>query len=285
MKKKLASWSPEYLKTIYELELIRLEDSELSPKEKEIFTKKIEALYRLGTHEDMKEVWSKLLSKDVVAKKYLVDKGLLAIKTPVNKEQVLVGGIHELIWLNSFATKQIAPSEKKDQLEEISKKIKELQRLIKKSGEANYENMVILENILHKKNIEYRNQMGEELKPTSFHGMKFIDGDANKDVLISSLGEEVPWIRRSQTQRLGWWAKEALELNLSEILDYYSERMGGYSKIYKNYYGQFQPKLIRGLKILMKDLYGSPLEDYVGRIASAVLNKEITKDYVRGYKR
>lgn len=285
MKKKLASWAPECLKTLYELELIRLADSELSPKQKEVFTKKIEALYRLGTHEDMKEVWGRLLSKDAVAKKYPVDKGLLAVKTPVNKEQILVGGIHELIWLNSFATKQVTPSEKKDQLGEISKKIKELQRLIKNSGEANYEDMVILENILHKKNIEYRNQMGEELKPPSFHGMKFIDGDANTDILTPALGEGAHWMRRSQTQRLGWWAKEALELNLSEILDYYSERMGGYSKIYKNYYGQFQPQLIRGLKILMKDLYGSPLEDYVGRIASAVLNKEITKDYVRGYKK
>lgn len=285
MKKKLASWSPEYLKTIYAFEMDRLEGGELTLKQKEVFAKKSEALYRLGTHQDMKEVWSKLLAKDAEVKKYPVDRGLLATKTPVNKEQVLVGGIHELIWLNSFGAKQITPSEKKEQLGEISQKIKELQRLIKKSGEANYEDMVILENILHKKNIEYRNQMGEELKPLSFHGMKFIDGDANTDILTSSLGEEIPWMRRSQTQRLGWWAKEALELNLSEILDYYSERMGGYSKIYKNYYGQFQPKLIRGLKILMKDLYGSPLEDYVGRIASAVLNKEITKDYVRGYKK
>lgn len=285
MKKKLASWAPECLKTLYELELIRLADSELSPKQKEVFTKKIEALYRLGTHEDMKEVWGKLLSKDTVAKKYPVHKDLLAVKTPVNNEQILVGGIHELIWLNSFATKQVTPSEKKDQLGEISKKIKELQRLIKKSGEANYEDMVILENILYKKNIEYRNQMGEEIKPPSFHGMKFIDGDAKTDIFTPALGEGAPWMKRSQTQRLGWWAKEALELNFSEILDYYSERMGGYSKIYKSYYGQFQPKLIRGLKILMKDLYGSPLEDYVGRIASAVLNKEITKDYVRGYKK
>jgi hypothetical protein len=34
----------------------------------------------------------------------------------------------------------------------------------------------------------------------------------------------------------------------------------------------------------MKDLYGTPLEDYVGRIATVILNKEISKDYVRGYK-
>ena len=73
-------------------------------------------------------------------------------------------------------------------------------------------------------------------------------------------------------------------MSLNEILDYYSERMGDYSKVYKTHYGQFQPKLIKGLRDLMKELYGSPLEDYVGRIASAILNKEITKDYVRGYK-
>lgn len=284
MKKNLASWSPEYLKTIYALELNRLASGELTQKQKEVFTKKIEALYRLGTHPDMKKVWGKLLARNGAVISYPVDKGLLATKIPVNKEQALVGGIHELIWLNSFATKQILPSKKKDKLGEISKKIKELQRLIKNSGEASYEDMVIIENILHKKNIEYRNQMGEELKFLSFHGMKFIAGDANTDLLASPLGEQTPWMKRSQTQRLGWWTKETLELSLTNILDYYSERMGGYSKIYKNHYGQFQPKLIRGLIVLMKDLYGSPLEDYVGGIASAILNKEIDKDYVRGYK-
>ena len=114
--------------------------------------------------------------------------------------------------------------------------------------------------------------------------MKFIDNNANTELRTLSLDEHMPWKKRSQTQRLGWWTREALALSLNDILDFYSERMGEYSKVYKDHYGQFQPKLIKGLKALMKDLYGSPLEDYVGRIASAILDKEITKDYVRGYK-
>jgi hypothetical protein len=225
-----------------------------------------------------------LLAKEAIDKKSPIDRSLLATQNLVDKEHRLIDGIHELIWLNSIGVKQSTPSEKKEQLGQISKKIKELQRLIKKSGEANYEDMVVLENILHKRNIEYRNQMGEELKPLSFHGMKFIEGGANTDLLTSSLGEETPWMARTRSQRLGWWTKETLELTLTEILDGYSERMGGYSKIYKNYYGQFQPKLIKGLIALMKDLYGSPLEEYVGQIASAILDKDISKDYVRGYK-
>ena len=284
MKKNLASWSPEYLKTMYAMESDRLATRKLNSKDKAVITKKIEAVYRLGTYQDMKGVWGKLLAKDAIDKKYPIDKSLLATKNPVDKEHYLVGGILELIWLNPIGIKQSTPSEKKEQLGKISTKIKELQSLIKKSGEANYEDMVILENILHKKNIEYRNQMGEELKPPSFHGMKFIEGDANTDLLTSSLGEGTPWMARSRSQRLGWWTKEALELNLTEILDCYSERMDGYSKIYKNYYGQFQPKLIKGLIALMKELYGSPLEEYVGQIASAILDKDISKDYVRGYK-
>ena len=60
--------------------------------------------------------------------------------------------------------------------------------------------------------------------------------------------------------------------------------MGDHTKAYKENYGQFQPKLIKGLKALMKSLYGTSLEDYVGRIASVILDKEISRDYVRGYK-
>jgi hypothetical protein len=273
MKKNLASWSPQYLKTLYDLELKRLSSGELTQKQIEVFTKKTKALYRLGTHQDMKEVWEKILAKKAVFIKY-----------PVDKEHALVGRIHELIWLNPFGTKMPTPSENKEQLNEISKKIKELQRLIKKSGQASYEDKEVLETILHKRNVEYRNQKGEKIGSQSPNYLKFIDINANAELSTLPLDEHMPWKQRSQAQRLGWWTREAMEMSLSEILGYYSERMTDYSKVYKEHYGQFQPKLIKGLKDLMKELYGSPLEDYVGRIASAILDKEITKDYVRGYK-
>lgn len=270
--KPLASWSPEFLKTLYALEVYKLKRWELTPKQKEVFSWKVDALYRLGVHEDMRELWEKLLAKDAL------------LKHPVKVEQALIGGIHQLIWLNSYGIKLTTPAEKKEQLGEISKKIRELQRLMKKAGEANFEEKVILETILHKRNAEYRNQKGEkiDMQPSMF--LKFIDGNASMELRTLSLDEHMPWNKRNQTQRLGWWTREALALSLNDILDFYSERMGDYTKIYKDHYGQFQPKLIKGLKVLMKDLYGSPLEDYVGRIASAILDKEITKDYVRGYK-
>jgi hypothetical protein len=274
MKKNLASWSPEYLRILYDLELDRLASGELTHKQKEVFTKKTEALYRLGSHQAMKEVWSKLLEKTMVVDRYPVHKGLLVTKNPFNKEQALIGGIHELIWLNSFGGERAIPSKKKQSLEDISKKIKELQKLIKKSGEAYYEDMAVVENILHVKNIEYRNQMGEELKSPSFHSLNFIDGDVNSDLLTTPLGEQIPWMKRSQTQRLGWWTKQALELSLTDILDYYSERMGGYSKIYKDNSGLPQAKLQRDLYVLMKMLYGSPLHEYVNSITSTILNNE-----------
>ena len=285
MKRDLAKWSPDYLKTLYTLDLERLAKSNLSQNEKKVFDKRIDALYRLGTLQDMKEVWSKLLAKDLKQRKHKVDKGLLATKLPTDNEHMLIDGIHELIWLNSYGIKKSTPSDKTRELSEISKKIKELQKLIKKSSEASYETNVILENFLHKKNFEYRIQNGETLTPPTFHGIKYIEGDINIDLLSIFWGEEVPWLKRTQAQRLGWWAKEAIGINFLDLLDYYTERMSGYSKIYKNNYSQFQPKLIKGLKVLMRDLYGSPLEDYVGRIASAILNKEVSKDYVRGYKK
>jgi hypothetical protein len=285
MKQNLANWAPEYLKKVYASELDRLANNELTLKQKEVFAKRIEVLYRLGSRLDMKAVWKKLLAKDLVVKSHPVDKGLLAVNASVDNEFLLVEGIIELIWFNSFGVKQSTPSQKKEQFDEISEKIKELQGLIRKSGEAKFEDMTVLENILHIRNIEYRNQMGEQLMPPSFHALKFVEGGVDTVQIKSSLSEQTPWMSRSQTQQLGWWAKEALELKLTDILDFYSERMNGYFKLYKTHYGQFQPKLIRGLIDLMNELYGSPLEDYVGRIATVILNKDITKDYVRGYKR
>jgi hypothetical protein len=270
--KPLASWSPEFLKTLYALEINKLKRWELTPKQKEVFSWKVDALYRLGAYEDMRELWEKLLAKDAL------------LKHPIEVEQALIGGIHQLIWLNSYGIKLTTPAEKKGQLGEISKKIRELQRLIKKAGEANFEDKVILETILHKRNVEYRNQKGEKIDSQPSMFLKFIDNNANMELRTLSLDEHMPWKNRNQAQRLGWWTREALALTLNDILEFYSERMGDYSKVYKDHYGQFQPKLIKGLKVLMKDLYGSPLEDYVGRISSAILDKEITKDYVRGYK-
>jgi hypothetical protein len=273
MKKKLADWSPKLLQNLYASVLERLASDNLNQREVKAFTKRAEAIYRLGTHQDMKEVWEKLLAKKAVFIKY-----------PVDKEQALIGTIQELMWFNSFGAERATPSENTEQLKEISKKIKELQRLIKKSGQASYEDKEFLETILHKRNVEYRNQHGEKIGSQSPNYLKFIDINANAELSTLPLDEHMPWKQRSQAQRLGWWTREAMGMSLNEILDYYSERMGDYSKVYKTHYGQFQPKLIKGLKDLMKELYGSPLEDYVGRIASAILNKEITKDYVRGYK-
>lgn len=273
MKKKLADWSPKLLQNLYASVLERLASDNLNQREIKAFTKRAEAIYRLGTHQDMKGVWEKLLAKKVVFIKY-----------PVDKEQALIGTIQELMWFNSFGAERATPSENTEQLKEISKKIKELQRLIKKSGQASYEDEEVLETILHKRNVEYRNQKGEKIGSQSPNYLKFIDINANAELSTLPLDEHMPWEQRSQAQRLGWWTREAMGMSLNEILDYYSERMGDYSKVYKAHYGQFQPKLIKGLRDLMKELYGSPLEDYVGRIASAILNKEITKDYVRGYK-
>lgn len=268
----LARWAPELLKTLYNLEVEKFERWELTLKQKEVFSWKVQALHRLGTHGDMRELWKKLLTKDTLS------------VNPFAVERVLVGGIHQLIWLNSHGIKQTTPSQKREQLEEISKKIKELQRLIKKAGEANFEEKVIIETILHKRNAEYRNRSGEKIDSEPSMFLRFIDGNANMELHKLSLDEHKSWEARSQSQRLGWWTREALELSLNDILGFYSERMSDYSKEYKDRYGQFQPKLIKGLKALMREIYGSPYEEYVARIASVILDKDIDKNYVRGYK-
>lgn len=270
--KELKNWAPEFLRSLYTLEVGKLKIYKLNPKQKAALSWKLNALYRLGTHEDMREVWHKLLAKDTF------------LKNSIHAEKALVGGIHQLVWLNSHGIKLTTPGEEKEKLEEISKKIRELQKLIKRVGVADFEEKVILETALHKRNMKYRAQKGEEINSEPLMFSKFINGNINAELSHLPLGEDVSWGNRSQSQRLGWWAREATRLTLIEVLNLYVERMGEYSIGYKEQYGQFQPKLIKGLKTLMKKLYGSSLEDYVGRIATVILEKEITRDYLRGYK-
>jgi hypothetical protein len=288
--KPLQSWSPDYLHKLYKHQVDKLAHGELNLKQKEVQERKIEALYRLGTHQDMKAVWEKLLSKDADMIVY-----------PVDKELALVGGILEQIWINPFGEPQVRPSDKK-QLGEIAEKIKELQRLINKSKEASYEDKQILKTILHKRNIEYRNQHGEQIGSQSPNYFKFIDINANAELSQIALDEHMPWRKRSPLaelsqialdehmpwrdryplQRLGWWTREAMTLQLTDILGYYSERMGDYSKTYKDHYAKDTSQLSRGLSWLMNQIYGKDLDDYVARIINAILDVDSwDKDKVR----
>ena len=275
--KPLETWSPKFLTLLYTEDLERLEREGLTLNQKEAFTKKVAAIYRLGTYLEMKDIWSKLLAKEAKS-----------ITNPYDKEQALVGRIHELVWLSQFGGNQPLPSDRKNQLGEISKKIKELQKLMKKSGEASYEDKGILETILHKRNVEYRKQNGENIGTQSPNYLKFIDGNANAELQPLPLDEHMPWLQRSRSQRLGWWTRESQKLSLTDILGFYSERMGDYSTLYKQHYQRDKPKLIRGLQRLMSELYGSPLDEYVGGIVSVILDskdKGNSRDTIRSYRK
>ena len=273
--KPLANWSPDFLRTLYLHEVDKLANGNLTLKQKEVQGKKIEALYRLGTYDDMKDVWARLLARDADSIKYLVD-----------KEMALVGGILEQIWSNPFGEKQDTPSVRNDKIVEVLETIKELQRLINKLGEASDEDKVILESMLHKRNIEYRVQEGEKIGlPPSPNYLKFINTNASFDLRQLPLDEHMPWKDRSQAQRLGWWAREALGLKLTDILDAYSENLAYYSEVYKEHYQKDKPKLIRGLHRLMKELYGSPLDAYVADIVSVILEDYyLDRDNVKSYR-
>jgi hypothetical protein len=109
--KPLAKWSPEYLKALYALEVGKLNQESLTDEQREVQSKKVDAVYRLGTTPRMEEVWGKLLAKEADLIKY-----------PVEKEQALVGGILEQIWLNPFGVEQATPEEKTKELKKIIKK-------------------------------------------------------------------------------------------------------------------------------------------------------------------
>jgi NurA-like 5'-3' nuclease len=254
------------------MELDKLSNGNLSLKQKEIQAKKIDALYRLGTYEDMKDVWFKLLDKDAKA-----------IKCSVEKELALVSGIYECIWREAFGEKKSTPKDKNMQLGEVTKAIKELQRVIKKSNEAAYETHLIVETLLHKKNLEYRNQRGENKSfPKNPNWLKFNEGSATQELSILAFDEHMSWLDRFPAQRLGWWTREAMALNLTEILDYYSEIMDYYSKVYDANYAMESSKIREGLSWLMNQIYGKDFNDYVARIMNAILADDSwDKDRVR----
>jgi len=272
--KPLANWSPDYLKTLYALEVDKLNHESLTDKQREIQTKKVNAFYRLGTTPRMEGVWNKLLAKDADL-----------IKHPEEKEQALVGGIHEQIWLNPFGVEQDTPDEKAKELKKIIKKIEDLKEAIENSGHASHWDGLAVEALLHKKNVDYRIGKSEVISSPPLNYLKFIDANANAELSQLPLDEHMDWIQRTQAQRLAWWTREALHLNLVEILDFYSELMKDSSVAYKEHYQKDKPKLIRGLHKLMKALYGSPLDAYVAEIVSVILEDYfLDRDNVKSYR-
>lgn len=270
--KPLKSWTPKHLERLYQIEAAKTTQNNYTLKQKQTQGKKIDALYRLSTYEDMKDVWENLLSRDAVTIKYNVE-----------KEIALVSGIHEFIWKYGFGDNPPRPKDKDDQLWEIASKIKELQRLIAKSPEAGFENLNTIESLLHKKNLEYRNEKGEKKSfPEDLSWLKFNDGNALIEYSQITLDEHMPWNDRTPTQRLGWWTKEAMALSLTEVLEFYAKRMGDYSKIYNANYAKDTSKISRGLSWLMNNLYSKYLDDYVARIMNVILDTDSwDKDNVR----
>lgn len=272
--KLLANWSPDCLKTHYVLEVEKLNKESLTDEQREIQSKKVDAVYRLGTDPRMEVLWRKLLNKDANL-----------ITNIEDKEIALVIGILDNIWLNPFGAEQDTPEKKTKELNKIVKKIEDLKEDIDISGHASYLDDLVVEALLHKKNVDYRNGKGEAVGSHSFNYLKFTVANADAELSQLPLDEHMDWKQRTQAQRLGWWTREALHLNLIEILDFYSELLKDSSFVYKEHYQRDKPKLIRGLQRLMKELYGSPLDAYVAELVSVIFEDYyLDRNNVKSYR-
>jgi len=259
----LADWSPKELRKIYTAVLQNHTYKKLNTSQIEIQEKKTAALLRLGTYSEMQNVWKKLLALNTKT-----------IKHSLDIEIALVGGICGQILQNSSEENSARPSDKNKVLKDISKKITELQKLIKRSKDASYEDAFILETLLYKKNIEHRNQCGEKIEDQSPNYYKNIDRSISQILYVTPLDEHMSWKERSDTQCLGWWVNETINLKLTDILDYYSQRMSDYSEIYKVNYAKYSTKLCKGLSWLMNELYGKNLDEYVAVIINTILDEK-----------
>ena len=275
--KPLSDWSPQFLKTRYKQEVDKLSWKEFTEEQKQVQLENIEAVYRLGTYQTMKEVWSKLLARDTF------------LKYPVDKEMALVGSICDRMCLYAFGGVQDTPEAKTKELKKIIHKIDDLKEKIQNSSHASFWDTKAMEALLHKKNIEYRNKNGESIGAQSPTYLKHVSGNAGQAMSITSLDEHMPWLKRTSAQHLGWWTREALGLSLSEILNFYSELMEDVSEVYKENYAIRTSNMSRLLSSFMEEMYEQPLDEYVASIMCAIYgNDSWERDKVRklrGYKK
>jgi hypothetical protein len=269
----LEKWSPK--------ELVEYYSNSFEPTQEfisEHFPQIRQALFRLGTHIDMKACWEKLFS----TKAFLPNQDTLGIW--------LIPQIYSI--LNEVFARSdngMTPQFKKKEVEKIAEQVNRLIVAIHNSDEALQESFFTVQNKLSediiKKHPDISHRLGFDVAPISSWG--FISG-VHKELEQNAKNnkfEEYQWNSCSHEERSAWLLDKVHRMDLTVLLRTYLEQLKGIPSTYSaEYIASNRSAVTKQLFLLMQKTYGEYMSDCVAPMVNAILDLELGIEDITPYK-
>jgi hypothetical protein len=246
---------------------------------------KANVLFRLLTHRDMKSVWASL-SRPAVPPLILKDAASyiwITVEYALRDFRILI--VHPQ-----------TPAQRRKSLLSVASKIKALQEAIAADpfAKAYAKELVAIQ--LARKNLAFRREAGEILpwyEEERIHLALDVDcGHAleNREIRFYD-SEKFEWDETPLIWRLGYWAREARDTQLDELLQMMAETLEEESRVSPDIKqpgrgsGALKAFLIRRVSGTLWSLYRQPMDELAAQIITVVLNLQtpLTRDDLRPY--
>ena len=258
----------------------------------------IAILGRLIENPDMRGVWATLASRAVGVAPFLgKDPSVLwwsiqhARRSFDAQRQVLTAG----------RAKPLTPARYREQMEELATGVDALAKKIRELAPAALVASGVDARRLHAKNLELRQKYGETLSEGDYlvspHSPDLTQAreaswsdDGLDEYDRAELAGNFAWNRLSVDARLQWWASHAGGADLLDLLGRFAEdlRIDAAAPVEIKQPGRgedaFHAFLLSRLFAHMEHWYGSPLDDVVAVVASAIEDRTLSRDDVRPYR-
>lgn len=242
-------------------------------------------LFRLLTHPDMRSTWAKL--------------SRLSTQLPFVTEPIRALWDEVKYALRDFrilTTHPQTPAERRKSLLSVVSKVKALQQAISADPFAKAYAKKLMAIHLTRKNLNYRRDEGE-IPPEyeeeriglalsvdcreRFHNEEIRDYDP----------ENFHWDEAPLMYRLAYWAKQAQDTDLDDLLQHMAETLEAESHLSPDIKQPgrgdqaLKAFLIRRVSSVLRSLYGKPLDEIAAQIITVVLNlaTPLTRDDIRPY--
>jgi hypothetical protein len=254
-------------------------------REKVVENDKLAAiLFRLLTNVEMKAAWTEFIRHRVEIRIRIIDRSLSIWLS-------IVSALEDFPILISNAS---TPANKRKSLKGVITKAQALLDAINTDPVATGVDTKLMSYYLAIKNNNYRQDMGESFSEDGPFALGrdcdqgWHEGYRND---IYEMVEDPKWEARPLISRLAYWAREAEQVKLTQLLPHYIEFLKAQAehppeiKQPGRAEAAVKPFLIRRLSRVMDYYCGQPLDDVVAKIVSIVLNLEtpLTRDDIRPY--
>lgn len=269
----LAKWAPQELVKRY-LNTSTLNQQQLTDN----FPQIKEALYRLGTHIDMKACWEKLLSKEAILPKQELN------------EMWIVSQIYMMladVFIRS--DEAMTPQFKKKEIKKITDLTNKLIVATCNSQEALAQSFFTVQTQLSKeiigKNPEKSRNIGFNTAPIS--SWAFISGIRDVFELNSQVQslEPIGWDSWSDDKKASWLLGKLKDVNLISVLRVYLEQLKEVPSDYAaEYIASIRSEVTKQLFDILYKTYGDYMPDCVVPMVNAILNLELGIEDITPYK-